>query len=80
MSKQADFKFHLESIVEDIGLLSLRAHGQLPMYKASVKEAARRVRDEGSFLGNSANASLRSILVATSRTLVQQAGTGKENH
>ena len=37
------------------------------MYKASIKEAARRVRDEVSFLGNSADASPRSVLAATSR-------------
>ena len=65
--KQASCKVYLESIVEDIDLFSLPAHRQLPVYKSAVKEAARRVPNEFSFLGHTANASLRLILAASSR-------------
>ena len=41
--KQAYFKTDLGSIVEDIDLSNLTTHRQLPMYKAPIKEAARRV-------------------------------------
>ena len=47
--KNANLKIDMEPILQDIDLSSLPPRRQFPMYKASIKEADRRVKHEMSF-------------------------------
>ena len=69
VTKHPNFKVHLKSLTDYIGILTLDVSEQLLSYKSCMREAARRVRNESRFLNPDGSAEGKIALSSISRAL-----------
>ena len=69
VTKHPNFKVHLKSLTDFIGILALNVSEQLLTYKSCMREAARRVRNEALYLNPGGSAEREIALSSISRAL-----------
>ena len=69
VSKHPNYKVHLKSLTDYIGILALEVSEQLLAYKDCMREAARRVRNESLYSNPDGSAERKIVLSSISRSL-----------